>query len=109
MSPADILRSNAHRGRWLEDAAFGAGVLVLIAFAAAEVALKLGVHFKPCDAGHVDAGTPWGLLIVAALLIAPKMIGRATAGRVWLAVGDRIAGRRLTRPVDDGTADGGES
>ena len=76
-------------------------------FALVEAALKIGIHFGGCQ--HTDSGTPWGLLITGSLLVAPKMVGRATAGSVWRAIGDRIAGRPTSPPPADppaGTADG---
>ena len=95
------------RSRVIEDCAFVAGVLVLVTFALVEAALKIGIHFGGCQ--HTDSGTPWGLLITGSLLVAPKMVGRATAGSVWRAIGDRIAGRPTSPPPADppaGTADG---
>ena len=107
--PASLPPVSSPRSRVIEDCAFGAGVVVLVTFALVEAALKIGIHFGKCQ--HTDSGTPWGLLIVGALLVAPKMVGRATAGSVWRAIGDRIAGRPpvLPPPTDNGGAtDGGE-
>lgn len=95
-------RQSRSRSRLLEDVSFVLGVLVAVSFAAAEIALKLGVHLGECS--HTDSGTPWGLLVIAGILIAPKTLGRATAGKVWQAVGERIAGRRLPDPPEGGSA-----
>lgn len=99
---AAIFVSEGRRGRFLVDLAFILGVVVACGFAFAEIALKLGLHFGPCE--HVDSGTPWGLLIIATILIAPKTLGPAVAGRLWLAVGERIAGRKLDNQPPPGGA-----
>lgn len=43
---------------------------------------------------------PWALAIIAGLLIAPKMIGRGSAGRAWEAVAGYLPSRggRRRRP-----------
>lgn len=70
----------AQHGRWIENAAFAVGVL-LLAFAGIREALGMGPpHF------------PWVTFISASVLVAPKMLGRATAGRVWNLLGKKSDG-----------------
>lgn len=67
--------------RILEDVAFMIGVLVLAAFAITEILPQVGIVLGDC--GVIDTGTPWGVFMVGSLLVAPKMLGRATAGKIW--------------------------
>lgn len=69
-----------HHGRWLENAAFGIGVAML-AFAG----------FREAVASCAAHPFPWVTFIAAAVLVAPKMLGRATAGRIWGLVGGRVS------------------
>ena len=70
--------------RGLENAAFVVGVLVLAAFALTEVLPQVGIAVGDCEV--MDTGTPWGVFMVGSLLVAPKMLGRATAGKIWGAI-----------------------
>ena len=68
------------RSRILEDSAFVLGVVVAAGYVVfAEI-------LKP-DPGRAF---PWGVMILVGACVAPKTLGRATAGRIW----DRIAGKR---------------
>lgn len=64
-------------GRTIENIAFGVGV-ALLAFAGIREALGMG-----------PASFPWVTFIAASVLVAPKMLGRATAGRVWDLLGKK--------------------
>jgi len=68
--------------RWIEDMGLLLAILIGVAYVGAEMGLW----------GQTPAGIPWGLLIVMAVLVAPKTLGRATAGKVWDAVSARLKG-----------------
>lgn len=63
-------------------------MVIALLYGAAEALARVGVTF-----GDVDASFPWGLLIVELILAAPKMLGRATAGKIWEAVANRVGGK----------------
>lgn len=79
------------RSRFLEDAGFAAAILLGILYGLAEALARIGVRLGP---NAPDASFPWGLLIVMAVLAAPKTVGRASAGRVWEGVASLLPGRR---------------
>lgn len=68
--------------RWIEDVGFALAIAIGVAYVGAEAGFW----------GKTPEGIPWGLLILMAVLAAPKTLGRATAGKVWDAVGARIRG-----------------
>lgn len=73
--------------RWLEDLAFAAAILLGTLYGLAEAAARVGLRLGP----HApDASFPWGLLIVMAIMAAPKTLGRSTAGAIWTAIGARF-------------------
>lgn len=64
-------------GRWLENAGFTVGLYLAYVYVTAEAeAVRLGtaVAGRPM---------PWGTIAVIGLCVAPKMLGRQTAGRIW--------------------------
>jgi hypothetical protein len=85
------MTTNGTRSRILEDVGFGAAILLGVIYGVAEALARVGVRIGE----HApDASFPWGLLIVMAVLAAPKTVGRASAGRVWDAVAGMLPGRR---------------
>jgi len=73
--------------RLLEDIAFAVGILSILARVVVELAHETG-HWAPL-ADH--KGIPWAFAASVVLLIAPKMLGKATAGRVWEALGGGVS------------------
>lgn len=71
--------------RFVETFAFAGGVILLMLYMVVEILYAAGVRL---GTGPTDEGFPWGTMISASLLVAPKMIGKATAGRAW----NKIAG-----------------
>lgn len=65
------------------------GVLLLTAYAMTEIAHNLGLT-------PVTWHLPWGLLLVAALLVAPFTLGTAWAGRAWTRLLGRISSQDVT-------------
>lgn len=83
------------RSRLLEDVGFAAAIALGLLYGVAEALARIGVRLGP----HApDTSFPWGLLIVMAVLAAPKTLGRASAGRVWDAIGGLLPGRRSGTP-----------
>lgn len=90
--PTAVITTTARFGpnpihRAVETFAFVGGVLLLMTYMVVEILHAAGVRLGP---GPTDEGFPWGTMISASLLVAPKMIGRATAGRAW----NRLTGGR---------------
>ena len=46
-----------------------------------------GYIIGPCK--NLEAGFPWEFVVSASLFAVPKIVGRATAGRIW----DKLPGR----------------
>lgn len=70
----------------------------------AAIALGIFAGIREALSTAVDRPFPWALLIVMALLAAPKTIGRASAGRVWAAIAGLIPGRRGGGDIGGGDA-----
>jgi hypothetical protein len=68
-------------------------VLEDIGFFAA-IALGIFAGIREALSVMADRPFPWTLLIVMAILAAPKTLGRMTAGRVWGAIAGMLPGRR---------------
>jgi len=71
-----------HRGRFAEDVGMWAAILV----GGASAGVKLWVYLvcstmKECHTA--SAGFPWETGALMLLLILPKTVGRASAGKVW--------------------------
>lgn len=64
------------RSRVLEDLGFLVGIILAVLYV---LGVKVGTGNPPA----------WAVVSIIATLVAPKMIGRATAGRAW----ERIFGR----------------
>lgn len=82
MRAVRVAAKPAH-SRALENVGFLLGLGLVVGF-------ELFADILPRAHGStVDHAFPWGLVVAAALLVAPKMLGRATAGRVWDALSKR--------------------
>lgn len=76
--------------RILEDVAFALGIVLLGSYALSETLLNLGWRLGPHEPGH---DFPWGQVLISAIFIAPKLLGRATAGKIWDAIGRRFGAK----------------
>lgn len=75
--------------RLLEDVGFACGLLLLTLRGLAEIAHEVAAAL--IELREHSHQFPWAFLMGCALLVAPKMVGRATAGRVWEAIGGGLA------------------
>jgi hypothetical protein len=82
--------------RFVETFAFAGGVILLMLYMVVEILHAAGVRL---GTGPTDEGFPWGTMISASLLVAPKMIGKATAGRAW----NKIAGTPVSNTGEQST------
>lgn len=76
--------------RFAETAAFVLGVLIMASYGVAESLSLLGFRLGQHDGHH---GFPWGQFVIGALLVAPKLLGRATAGKIWDAIGAKFGAK----------------
>jgi hypothetical protein len=72
--------STSGRSRLLENVGFLIGIANATLYT---LGVKLGVA-EPAT---------WAVVVLNATLIAPKMLGRASAGRIWDAIAGRFGGR----------------
>lgn len=89
------------RSRFIEDAGFVTGLALLGLRGLSELVHEwVGMLVELRPHGHPF---PAALILSAVLLVAPKWLGRATAGKVWTALGGgaaRLLGRG--RPAGPG-------
>lgn len=79
--------------RYIENWLAGLGGLVAAGYVAlVEILPHSGL--MSCAVPTTHPSFPWGVVILVAALVAPKTLGRATAGKVWEVVASRIPGRR---------------
>lgn len=76
--------------RHIEDLGFVVAILVTLIYALAEAARRIGWCHGDCTK---DPGIPWVTLTLAGMCILPKMIGRASTGRIWEFVGSRFGSK----------------
>jgi len=74
------------RHRWLEDIGFIVGI-------ANATLYTLGIKLGPANP------ETWAVVALNATLIAPKMLGRATAGRIWDNIASRFGGKPPAGPT----------
>jgi hypothetical protein len=72
--------------RNVETFGFAVGTFLVLCFGLVEVLHKAGVRLGP---GEPDHGFPWGTMIMATILIVPKVLGRATAGKLIQTISGR--------------------
>lgn len=77
MSPVKSTAKMIRTNRWAETAAFIIGVLNLSFHAAADTLRHLGYCLGDCSIA--PDGIPWTVVLLSAMLIAPKMLGRTNA------------------------------
>ena len=76
-----------HAGRWIEN---GLAVLGGIIGAAYVVGVEILPHVGLGCAPAADHGVPWGLVIIVTAMVAPKTLGRMTAGRIYEVLLNRL-------------------
>jgi hypothetical protein len=74
--------------RMIEDSAFFLGLLLIASRATVEMGQEIG--YWPMPADHHSAWATLLEFLRASLLVAPKTLGRATAGGVWGAIGSGV-------------------
>jgi hypothetical protein len=90
-SMRELLKESVRRPqnhRRFEDYGLVAGIAVVSIYALTESALKLGVA-RPATCA---SGFPYVTVMLALLLILPKMIGRRSAGEVWKTLATKFTG-----------------
>ena len=108
--PSAVITTTARFGpnpihRFVETFAFVGGVLLLMTYMVVEILHAAGVRL---GSQPTDEGFPWGTMISASLLVAPKMIGKATAGRAWSKITGRVSGSGATAEYEATGGKGGE-
>jgi len=85
--------------RRIETFAFIAAIVQLLGYQTVELLHRM-------DAIHVNQaheGFPWGTLISSVILIAPKLVGKAFAGRALVAIAGGRTGTTAEQPTTPGT------
>lgn len=80
----------AKGSRFIEDALAIAGIIQAMVYGTLEALRHSGVAFGKCEAA---SGFPWVTISILALCVAPKTLGRATAGRIWDRIAPSIGGK----------------
>lgn len=65
----------------------GAGYVVLV-----EILPDTCYALSKCANAPTHPAFPWGMFAILALLVAPKTLGRVTAGKVWTLFAGRVGG-----------------
>lgn len=100
--------SHEHRGRIIEDGLAVLGGLIAASYVlGVEVFPHVCYSLSKCVNAPVNTEFPWGVVILASVCIAPKTLGRATAGRGWDAITGWI-GKRRSRAGERPSSPGGE-
>lgn len=104
--PRMVERVAVHTGhplyRIVETVSFLGAVLILFAYMVVEVLRRAEVRI---GTGESDHGFPYGLFLGALILIAPKLIGKAFAGRALSALaGGRSGSNGVTAEQETGGA-----
>lgn len=92
---ADVMESRTpadrSHSRMVEDIGFGVGVIMALVYGSLEALRSVGWSLGKCE---VTPGLPWVTIIMVTLCVAPKMLGRATAGKVWAGLAGLLPGNR---------------
>lgn len=81
--------STAPRSRLIEDVGFVVGLVLASVYCLAEALARVGFRLGTSEP---ITGVPWVTLAIVFLCIAPKMIGRVSAGRAWEFIASRVGG-----------------
>ena len=76
------------RSRVLENIGFGMALIVGTVYALSETITHVGFSI---GTGNNDK-FPWGVLIMVVTFSLPKILGRATAGRIWSGIAGKLPG-----------------
>lgn len=77
--------------RGIENVGFICGIVLAFSFVLTESLRRVGIcGAGGCPAGGVDFLYATIVLSLTALLIAPKMLGKQTAGKVWTGLVDKM-------------------
>lgn len=74
--------------RLVETTGFGIGVGLLATKTFVEILQDAGFLTYP-----PEHGWPWGLFLSCGLMVLPKFLGKATAGKVWGSIGEGLSRR----------------
>lgn len=74
-----------NKSRVLEDVGFIAGILLAAGY-------TLGIQLGPAPR------EAWAVVAINLTLVAPKMLGRGTAGEIWKRVTDLLPGKSRAAP-----------
>lgn len=77
--------------RIIETAGLVAAGTIITLYGFVEVLKAAGYKIGPCGRDPVS-GIPWGTIIMCSMLIAPKVLGRASAGAAWNVIAARFGG-----------------
>lgn len=78
------------RHRYIEDIGFICAIFLGMTYGLAESARRVGWCHGDCTK---DPGFPWVTITFAAMCILPKMLGRATSGKIWELAASRFGGK----------------
>lgn len=78
------------KSRHIENALAIAGILQALLYGTLEALRHAGISFGKCEPAD---GIPWVTVMIFAGCVAPKTLGRATAGKVWDVVAGRFGGK----------------
>lgn len=73
--------------RKVEDGGFLAAIVLVSLWCLNAILKSAGYIIGPCR--NLDDGFPWEFVILCAVLVVPKTIGRRTAGKIWGSVASR--------------------
>lgn len=78
--------------RWIENSlAILGGLIVATYVIGVEVLPHIVYALGKCTAPPNDAhGIPWGVIIAAGILVLPKTVSRATYGKIWDTIAEKI-------------------
>ena len=86
--------THPQRSRIVEDIGFAVGLLLGIAYVGLVEILPAACHaIGRCVNAPGDNPFPWVVVTIIALCVAPKTLGRATAGEFWKAIANRLGGK----------------
>lgn len=90
------MREPGRASRAIENALALAGMVPAFLYGIAESAARIGLHFGDHQEDH---GMPWGIIVILAICVAPKTVGKATSGKIWSVLAARFGGARVDTAV----------
>lgn len=86
----NVTPAQRSHSRWIEDIGFFVGILQALFYGALEALRSAGFKLGDCPTDHPF---PWVTIIIFLGCVAPKTLGRATTGRIWQAIGDKLGAK----------------